>query len=189
MELRIVLEKSSNISLDEFKRMREEWREQIALAEIQQISHWKSIDRLELAYEKAALNKYVVMTLRDKKMRYMFPKASNVVLIGSGMYPYSLFDLHKQYPHIKSVGVEIDKKRALVSRVLVEKSPAKDMITIENCNGLNYDFSWLGIDDLVFVSVDVEIEKKIQKKVILESKASPFLCAPYHTAWRDAYLS
>ena len=161
----------------------------IALAEIQKISYWKSIGKLELAYEKAALNKYVVMTLRDKKMRYMFPKANNVVLIGSGMYPYSLFDLHKQYPHIKSVGVEIDKKRALVSRVLVEKSPAKDMITIENCNGLDYDFSWLGIDDLVFVSVDVEIEKKIQKKVILESKASPFLCAPYHTAWRDAYLS
>jgi hypothetical protein len=168
--------------------MREEWREQIALGEIQQISYWKAMNTLELAYKKVDKNKYIVMTLRDKKMRYRFETANNVVLIGSGLYPYSLFDLHKQYPHIKSVGVEIDKKRARISRVLIEKSPAKDMITIENCDGLNYDFSWLGIDDLVFVSVDVEIEKKIQKKVILESKASPFLCAPYHRAWRDAYL-
>lgn len=189
MELRIVSKKSSTISLEQFKKMRNDWREQIALLEIQQISYWKSINNLELAYKNADKNKYVVMTLRDKKMRYKFKTANNVILIGSGMYPYSLFDLHKQYPHIKSVGIEIDKKRALISRVLVEKSPAKDMITIENCDGLEYNYSWLGHDDLVFVSVDVEIEKKIQEKVILESKASPFLCAPYHTAWRDAYLS
>jgi len=184
-----VQKKSSSISLDEFKKIRNEWREQIAISEIKQISYWKSINALELAYKNAAKNKYIVMTLRDKKMRYKFPKAKNVVLVGSGMYPYSLFDLHKQYPHIKSIGIEIDKKRALISKILVEKSPAKDMITITNCDGIDYDYSWLDHDDLVFVSVDVEIEKKIQEKVILESKASPFLCAPYHTAWRDAYLS
>ena len=93
MELRIVQKKSSNISLDDFKKMRSVWREQIALVEIQQITYWKSINNLELAYKNAAKNKYIVMTLRDKKMRYKFPKANNVVLIGSGMYPYSLFDL------------------------------------------------------------------------------------------------
>ena len=95
MELRIVSKKSSTISLEQFKKMRNDWREQIALLEIQQISYWKSINNLELAYKNADKNKYVVMTLRDKKMRYKFKTANNVILIGSGMYPYSLFDLHK----------------------------------------------------------------------------------------------
>ena len=40
MELRIVQKKSSNISLDDFKKMRSVWREQIALVEIQQITYW-----------------------------------------------------------------------------------------------------------------------------------------------------
>ena len=70
MELRIVSKKSSTISLEQFKKMRNDWREQIALLEIQQISYWKSINNLELAYKNADKNKYVVMTLRDKKMRY-----------------------------------------------------------------------------------------------------------------------
>jgi hypothetical protein len=28
---------------------------------------------------------------------------------GCGLYPYSMFDLHRQYSHIKQVGLEIDK--------------------------------------------------------------------------------
>ena len=181
--------KSSTISLEEFKEMREKWRTQLANAEIQQINHWRKIKRLDLAYKSVDKNKYVVMTLRDKKMRYKFKTAKNIVLVGCGMYPYSLFDLHKQYPHIKSVGVEIDEKRCKIAEALVNASPGKDSIKIVNCDGMDYDFTWLGMDDFVFVSVDVEKEKDIQQKVIMTSKASPFLCAPYHTAWRRAFLS
>ena len=41
--------KSSTISLEEFKEMREKWRTQLANAEIQQINHWRKIKRLDLA--------------------------------------------------------------------------------------------------------------------------------------------
>ena len=153
--------KSSTISLEEFKEMREKWRTQLANAEIQQINHWRKIKRLDLAYKSVDKNKYVVMTLRDKKMRYKFRTAKNIVLVGCGMYPYSLFDLHKQYPHIKSVGVEIDEKRCKIAQALITASPGKDSIKIVNCDGMDYDFTWLGIDDFVFVSVDVEKEKDI----------------------------
>ena len=80
-------------------------------------------------------------------------------------------------------------ERAQLAEILIKHSPAKDTITVVNQNGLDYDYSWLDIDDLVFVSVDVEVEKKIQEKVIMTSKASAFLCAPYHTSWREAWLS
>ena len=40
-----------------------------------------------------------------------------------------------------------------------------------NQNGLDYDYSWLDIDDLVFVSVDVEVEKKIQENETIASKS------------------
>ena len=79
-------------------------------------------------------------------------------MIGSGMYPYSMFDVHKQYPHIKQVGLEIDDKRATISEKLIEASPAKDSNkVITKCiDALDYDYSWLDHDDLVFVSVDVD---------------------------------
>lgn len=179
---------SSSISLEQFKEARNRWREQIAAVEIAKIKEWQKANNLTKAYTDAKRNQYIVQTLVDKKMRYKFLATEHVVLIGCGMYPYSLFDLHKQYPNIKSIGVEVDNNRALIAKKLVSCSPAKDKIKIVNEDGINYDYSWLGIDDLVFASVDVEIEKAILKKVIMTSKASPFLCAPYHSAWRKAYL-
>jgi tRNA G46 methylase TrmB len=186
-ELLKVQNESSTISLEKFKQLRQQWREQIALVEIQKIQYWKNKGNLSQAYFKAKRNQYVVQTLVDKKMRYKFETTKNVVLIGCGMYPYSLFDLHKQYPHINSTGIEIDKNRCVIAKKLINASPAKHNIKVVNLNGIDYDYSWLGIDDLVFVSVDVEIEKEILHRVIMTSKATPFLCAPYHTAWRKAY--
>ena len=188
MELRIVSKKSSTISLEQFKKMRNDWREQIALLEIQQISYWKSINNLELAYKNADKNKYVVMTLRDKKMRYKFKTANNVILIGSGMYPYSLFDLHKQYPHIKSVGIEIDKKRAIISKKLVKASPAKNAIKIITIDAIDFDYSWLSNEDFVFISVDVKGEE-IYKKILETSKAQPLVCAPYKDSWMKSLVT
>ena len=181
--------KSSTMSLDEFKDMRESWRKSIAEAEIKRIQYLKGQNQLHRTYTQIKKNQYIVQTLIDKKLKYRLDTAKNVVLVGCGMHPYSLFDLHQQYPHIKSVGIEIVPERAQLAEILIKHSPAKDNIIVTNQNGLDYDYSWLDIDDLVFVSVDVEIEKKIQEKVIMTSKASSFLCAPYHTSWREAWLS
>jgi hypothetical protein len=46
--------------------------------------------------------------------------------------------------------------RAKVSRKLIAASPAKEAIKIVTMNALDFDYSWLGIDDLIFVSVDVD---------------------------------
>jgi hypothetical protein len=93
-----------------------------------------------------------------------------------------MFDVHKQYPHITQVGLEIDPKRAIISRKLIEASPAKQSIKIVTCDAHDFDYSWLGIDDLIFISVDVE-HKRIFSKIIETSKAQPHVCAPYDNTW------
>ena len=45
-----------------------------------------------------------------------------------------------------------------------------------------FDYSWLGIDDLIFISVDVEHDK-ITEKILKTSKAQLYMCAPYEKTW------
>ena len=51
--------------------------------------------RALLAYRKAETNAWIYKTLLDKKKTSLFKKCKNLVLIGSGMYPYSMFDIQK----------------------------------------------------------------------------------------------
>ena len=104
------------------------------------------------------------------------------------MYPYSMFDVHKQYPNIKQVGIEIDKNRCTISEKLIAASPCKNDIKIVHKDAIDYDYSWLGIDDLVFLSVDVD-SKKIIDKVIKTSKAQVNICAPYDKTWLRNLIS
>ena len=50
------------------------------------------------------------------------------------------------------------------------------------CDAFDFDYSWLGIDDLIFISVDVE-HKRIFSKIIETSKAQLHVCAPYDNTW------
>ena len=94
-----------------------------------------------------------------------------------------MFDLHRQYPHIKQVGLEIESNRALISRKLIDASPAKDMIKIITIDGIDFDYSWMTDEDFVFLSVDVNNNKKIYNKILKTSKAQPLVCAPYKDSW------
>ena len=49
-------------------------------------------------------------------------------------------------------------------------------------DALNFDYSWLGMDDLIFISVDVDHEN-ITKKILETSKAQLYMCAPYEKTW------
>tara|TARA_Y100001963_G_scaffold65907_1_gene91817 strand:- start:23186 stop:23752 length:567 start_codon:yes stop_codon:yes gene_type:complete len=140
------------------------------------------LENKESCYDKAERNAWIVKTLVDKKQRYRFKECKNVVMVGSGIYPYSMFDLHKQYPHINQVGLEIEENRAMLSRRLISSSPAKNSINIITCDAINYDYSWLESEDFVFISVDVEGDK-IFSKVLKTSKAQPLVCAPYKYTW------
>ena len=148
-----------------------------------------STHRALLAYRKAETNAWIYKTLLDKKKTAMFKTCKKLALIGSGIYPYSMFDIHKKYKHIKQIGIEIDTNRAAIGRDLVSKSPAKNHIQIITHDGCTYDYGNinLGEDDLVFVSCDVD-NKKVIDRVIATSKAHIFICAPYEKTWLRALV-
>ena len=143
--------------------------------------------RALLAYRKAETNAWIYKTLLDKKKTSLFKKCKNLVLIGSGMYPYSMFDIQKKYKHIQQVGIEIEDKRAAIGRDLVIKSPAKDYINIVTCDGCDYNYEYMLEDDLVFISCDVD-NKKMMNKIMETCKAHIFICAPYEKSWLRALL-
>lgn len=134
------------------------------------------------AYRLAEPNSWIFKTLLEKKQKKLFDTCSKLVMVGCGLYPYSMYDIHKKYKHIKQIGIEIESKRAGVAKSLVLNSPAKNSIGIINMDGLDFDYSKLGDDDLIFISCDVDNEEII-KKVIKTSKAHFFVCAPYDRAW------
>tara|TARA_R110000868_G_scaffold285961_2_gene546461 strand:+ start:774 stop:1331 length:558 start_codon:yes stop_codon:yes gene_type:complete len=157
------------------------WRTMVAENEIRLLKLYAKQD-LGLAYIEAERNAWILRTLRDKKQLSKLNSNPKVILVGSGMYPYSMFDLHKRNPNLKQIGIEIDESRARVSRKLIAASPAKEVIKIITMNALDFDYSWLGIDDLIFVSVDVD-HKDIIDKILKTSKAHVYICAPYDKTW------
>jgi len=174
---------SSNVyTMNDLQNDEKVWKEATIRNEFNLIQEYIKEGGLEEPYLKAEKNAWIVRTLRDKKERYKFDSCRYSVLVGSGMYPYSMFDLHKQYPKIKQIGIEIDSQRAKLSKLLIKNSPAKDQIKIENMDAFDYDYSWMGLDDFVFISVDVE-HKNLVEKIIDTSKAHVEICAPYDKTW------
>ena len=172
--------KSSKFTIDDIKLKEDDWKTVISLNELNLFFHFK--DNLKLGYEEAERNAWIVKTLVDKKQRYKFKICKSIVLVGSGIYPYSMFDLHRQYPYINQVGLENVKSRVTLSRKLVENSPAKKKIKILYIDGIDFDYSWMEDDDFVFISVDVD-GQQIFNKVVETSKAQPLMCAPYKYSW------
>lgn len=173
---------SNKFTMDDLKKAEITWKTIVVQNEISLLKAYQQSGELYLAYEKAERNAWIVKTLRDKKQRFKFDSCKNLVMIGSGLYPYSMFDVHKQYPHIKQIGLEIIKNRVTISKKLIKASPAKDSIKILHMDALNFDYSWLGMDDLIFISVDVDHEN-ITKKILETSKAQLYMCAPYEKTW------
>ena len=174
--------KLANFTIDDIKKEEITWKELVSYDEMRHLRRFKR-EGYHLAYEKAQLNAWIIKTLVEKKQRYKFKSCKSIVLVGSGIYPYSMFDLHRQYPHIRQVGLEVDANRALVSRKLIKASPAKDKIKIITVNGTDFDYSWMTDEDFVFLSVDITNNKKIYNKVLETSKAQPLVCAPYKDSW------
>ena len=172
---------SQKYTLKDLQNEETDWKDLILQNEVTLLRRF-SDSGLHCAYDEAETNAWIVKTLVDKKQRYRFKTCKSIVLVGAGLYPYSMFDLHKQYPHIKQVGLEIDNKRAIIARKLTKESPAKDMIKIITIDGINFDYSWMAQEDFVFISVDVDGEQ-IFTKVLKTSKAQPLVCAPYKNTW------
>lgn len=134
------------------------------------------------AYRYAEANSWIYKTLLEKKKIPLFRKCKKLILVGSGLYPYSLFDIHKKYKQMKMLGIEIDKSRYEASKMLIEYGPSNSRISLINMDGLDFDYSKLEDDDLVFISCDVD-SSKILSKIIQTSKAHVYICAPYNKEW------
>ena len=85
--------KSPKFTMDDVKNKEDTWKTVISLNEIALLTQ---LQNLNLAYSQAEHNAWIVKTLVDKKQRYKFKTCKSIVLVGSGIYPYSMFDLHKQ---------------------------------------------------------------------------------------------
>ena len=177
-----------------FHSKEEAWKNLVIKSELEKISTFTeeaknyptmkdfNKNRALLAYRRAEKNAWIYKTLSEKKKLALFKTCKKLIMIGCGMYPYSMFDIHKKHKHIKQVGVEIDKNRAMVADKLVSHSPAKDHIEIVHMDGKDYDFSELEEQDLIFISCDVD-SKQVINSIIEKSKAHFFVCAPYNKTW------
>ena len=134
------------------------------------------------AYRYAEANSWIYKTLLEKKKLSLFSECNRLVMIGCGLYPYSMFDIFKKYKHITQIGLEINQTRYKVAKSLVSSSPAKNNIKIIHMDGNDFDYSKLSDEDLIFISCDVD-SNSIVKKVLETSKAHVFICAPYHKEW------
>jgi hypothetical protein len=168
------------VNLNTISNKKDLWKNLVSLDELRLLKLYT--EQKKNPYTEAEHNAWIIKTLVDKKQRYKFNQCKNLVLVGSGLYPYSMFDAHKQYPHIRQVGIEIIESRVKISQHLIKNSPAKDNIMIVHGDAATYDYSWLSDEDFVFISVDVEGEE-IFNKVLKTSKAQPLVCAPYKYTW------
>jgi len=136
-----------------------------------------------LAYRHSPSDGVIYLTLKEKKLLSLFQECNKIIYIGSGYYPFSLFNLHKKYKHLELIGIERDKKAFLSSFQLAKNSPAKNNLKIMHCDGVNFDFKTLDDKDLVFIAPEID-HKNITNKIISQSLVQFFKCSmSYDTEW------
>ena len=126
------------------------------------------------------------LVLEDKVA--LFKSCKTLIMVGCGMYPYSMMDIYKKFPYIKQIGIDYDKNCVKISNVIIEKCNLSSM-TIIHSKGEDYDYSTLSDEDLVFISCDVTNIDTIYSRVIETSKAQTFVCAPGKNTCFNNYFS
>jgi len=182
MELKIQLMKSSQYTKDIIKKQIKNWKNTIANGEFQIVLNAQLSGCLDRLYKVEFKNSWIYKTVLDKKIKKKLDSCKNIVLVGCGLYPYSLFDMHKRYPDIKYHGIEISKKRANLAEIITYETPARDDLKIYCCAGEDFDYSFLSDEDMVFISVDIN-ESKIYEQIIKTSGAQIYSCAPYKSSY------
>jgi len=164
------------------------WKHSIAAGEFQIVLNAYLNNREENLYKVKFDQSWIYKTVLDKKLKDKLEKCENIVYVGCGLYPYSLLDMYKRYPHINYHGVEISEKRAILARLIVEETPAKGSITIYTSDGGKFDYSFLGDEDLAFISVDVA-QSEVISQIIKTSGAQIFTCAPYKSSYLNGMFT
>ena len=155
------------------------WQENLKNHEWDWIKYFKDKNDFSLALKVCEENAWIAKTLGARRERRKFKSCKTLILVGSGFYPYSLFDIYKQYPNIKKlIGIDYDKKCVKISQLLVKESKIDDRITIICANGKDFDYSNLEHEDLVFLSCDIQETEDIFNKILTTSKAGVYICEP-----------
>lgn len=103
---------------------------------------------------------------------------NDIILIGSGPFPYSLIDCYKKFPNIKYHGIERDYGARAISLILIEKLNLLDNITIYINDGQDFNYSVFGPDSLIYLSYDLKNKDKVLKQVYKYRKTNVFICYP-----------
>lgn len=143
-------------------------------------------DFFELLKKKIGKN-WIIETLVLEGKVNLLKTCETLVMVGCGMYPYSMIDTNKKYPDINQIGVDYDKRCIKISSTIIDKCLLSNMRTVHS-KGEDFDYSNLLDEDLVFISCDVNNIDTIYSKVLDTSKAQVFICAPSRTIWLDNYL-
>jgi hypothetical protein len=158
------------------------WKESIANGEFKIVLEAQLHNDLSKLYNVKFNVSWIYKTILDNKIKTKLNSCKNLVLVGCGLYPYSLFDMHRRYPNISYHGIEISEKRAKLAKIITKETPAKNAITIHQCDAANFDYSYLTDEDMVFISVDVN-QNEIIKQIIKTSGAQFYSCAPYKSSY------
>lgn len=158
------------------------WKDNVANSEFEKVLAAQLKDNLSSLYQVKHSQSYILQTINDKGMRKAFEETEVVILVGCGVYPYSLMDLYRRFPDKRYVGIEISHKRARLAKHVIDNTPAKGMIEVVNCDGKDYDYSYLKDEDMVFISCDV-YQTDIFNNILKNSRAQVYTCAPYKSAY------
>lgn len=165
-----------------FNKLENNWKEGLKKTEFGFIEWVIKNERYDLFINKSPRKNWIKETLLIEKKASKFKTCNTLIMVGSGMYPYSMLDLYKEFPNIKQIGLDYDNNCVKISSFLIKKCNIKN-INIINIDGKEYDYSKLEHEDLVFLSIDVEGIDEIYFKILETSKAQPYICAPGKHAW------
>jgi hypothetical protein len=179
---------SLQVKSSKFTKAREDWQKRNIDEELNLIKrNFERNTPLNLYNYVYSRYSWIYKTIIDKSIKYKLESAEKILLIGSGMYPYSLLDMHRRFPGIKYYGMEINEARAKLSKLVVSKTPAKDDIVIIQSDANTYDFKEFSVDDLIFISCDVD-SKDVIAQIVKTSGAQFWICAPYEKMWTKNLL-
>ena len=174
--------KSSKYTEDIIKKRIKNWKDAIADGEFKIVLQAQLDNDLKKLYNVKFNQSFIYKTILDNKIKSKLNSCKNLVLVGCGLYPYSLFDMHRRFPDIKYHGIEISEKRVKLAQLITNETPAKNSLTIHQCDAADFDYSFLRDEDMIFISVDVN-ENKIYEQIIKTSRAQIYSCAPYKSSY------
>ena len=182
MEQKTQQMKSSKYTENNIKKKIKNWKESIADGEFKVVLQAQLDNDLQRLYNVKFNQAFIYKTILDNKIKSKLNSCENLVLVGCGLYPYSIFDMHRRYPNINYHGIEISEKRVKLARIIVNQTPAKNSLTIHQCDAAVFDYSFLTDEDMIFISVDV-VQNKIIEQIIKTSRAQFYSCAPYKSSY------